>query len=71
MTRRDFSQQKEHDFKGQLRFVKCCTLFVTEGYHILLSPLNRSVTCHFIMLRTYIIRTSSEHNQRKEKCSER
>ena len=51
MTRRNFSLQKENDCKFQLRFVKCCTLVVTEGYHILLSPLNRLVTCHFIMSR--------------------
>ena len=70
MARRNFSLQKENDCKFQLRFVKCCTLVVTEGYHILLSPLNRLVTCHFIMSRRYIIRTSWEHNQRKRKCSE-
>ena len=63
MTRRNFSLQKENDCKFQLRFVKCCTLVVTEGYHILLSPLNRLVTCHFIMSRMYIIRTSWEHKQ--------
>ena len=50
MTRRNFSLQKETDCKFQLHFVKCCTL-VTEGYHILVSPLNRLVTCHFIMFR--------------------
>ena len=71
MTSRNFSLQKENDCKVQLRFVKCCTLVVTEGYHILLSPLNRLVRCHFIMFRMYIIRTSWEHNQRKRKCSER
>ena len=70
MTRRNFLLQKENDCKVQLRFVKCCTLVVTEGYHILLSPLNRLVRCHFIMFRMYIIRTSWEHNQRKRKCSE-
>ena len=69
MTRRNFSLQKENDCKFQLRFVKCCTLVVTEGYHILLSPLNRLVRCHFIMFRMYIIRTSWEHNQWKRKCS--
>ena len=63
MTSRNFSLQKENDCKVQLRFVKCCTLVVTEGYHILLSPLNRLVTCHFIMSRMYIIRTSWEHKQ--------
>ena len=47
MTHRNFSPQKENDCKVQLRFVKCCTLVVTEGYHILLSLLNRLVTCHF------------------------
>ena len=57
MTRRNFSLQKENDCKVQLRFVKCCTL-VTDGYHILLSPLNKLVTCHFIMSRIYNIRTS-------------
>ena len=67
---RNFSLQKENDCKFQLRFVKCCTLVVTEGYHILLSPLNRLVTCHFIMYRMYIIRTSWEHYQQKRKCSE-
>ena len=70
MTRRNFSLKKENDFKVQLRFVKCYMLVVTEGYHILLSPLNRLVTCHFIMFTMYIIRTSWEHNQRKRKCSE-
>ena len=65
MTRRNFSLQKENDCKFQLRFVKCCTLVVTEGYHILLSLLNRLVRCHFIMFRMYIIRTSWEHNQWK------
>ena len=50
MTRRNFLLQKENDCKVQLRFVKCCMLVVTEGYHILLSLLNRLVTCHFIML---------------------
>ena len=43
MTRRNFSLQKENDSEVQLRFVKCCTLVVTERYHILLSPLNRLV----------------------------
>ena len=33
MARRNFSLQKENDCKVQLRFVKCCTLVVTEGYH--------------------------------------
>ena len=47
MAHRNFSLQKENDCKFQLRFVKCCTLVVTEGYHILLSLLNRLVTCHF------------------------
>ena len=70
MTHRNFLLQKENDCKFQLRFVKCCTLVVTEGYHILLSPLNRLVRCHFIMFRMYIIRTSWEHNQHKRKCSE-
>ena len=65
MARRNFSLQKENDCKFQLRFVKCCTLVVTEGYHILLSLLNRLVRCHFIMFRMYIIRTSWEHNQWK------
>ena len=65
MAHRNFSLQKENDCKFQLRFVKCCTLVVTEGYHILLSPLNRLVTCHFIMLRMYAMRTSWEHNQQK------
>ena len=69
MTCRNFSLQKENDDKFQLCFVKCCTLVVTEGYHILLSPLNRLVRCHFIMFRMYIIRTSWEHNQWKRKCS--
>ena len=66
-----FSLQKENACKVQIRFVKCYTLAVTEGYHILLSPLNRLVTYHFIMSRIYIIRTSWEHNQRKRKCRER
>ena len=65
MTRIKFSPQKENDCKVQLRFVKCCTLVVTEGYDILLSPLKRLVTCHFMMSRMHIIRTSWEHNQRK------
>ena len=42
MTRRSFSLQKENDCKVRPRFVKCCTFAVTEGYHILLSPLNIS-----------------------------
>ena len=70
MTRRNFSLQKENDCKVQLRFVEYCTFAVTEEYHILLSPLNRLVTCDFIMSKMYIIRTSWEHNQRKRKCSE-
>ena len=70
MTRRNFSLQKENDSEVQLRFVKCCTL-VTEGYDILLSPLNRLVTYLFNMLRMYIIRTNWAHNQQKRKCSER
>ena len=70
MTRRNFSLQKGNDCKVQLCFVKCGTL-VTEGYHLLLSLLNRLVTCYFIMSRMYIIRTSWEHNQQKRKCSER
>ena len=37
MTPRKFLLQKENDCKVQLRFVKCCKLVVTEGYHILLS----------------------------------
>ena len=41
MTRRNVLLQKENNCKFQLRFVKCCTLVVTEGYHILLSLLNR------------------------------
>ena len=48
MTHRNFSLQKKNDYKVQLRFVKCCTLIVTEGYHILLSTLNRLVTCYFV-----------------------
>ena len=71
MAHRNFLLQKENDCKFQLRFVKCCTLVVTEGYHILVSPLNRLARCHFIMFRMYIIRTSWEDNQRKRKCSER
>ena len=47
MTCRNFLLQKENDCKVQLHFVKCCILVVTEGYHILLSPLNRLVTCHY------------------------
>ena len=65
MASRNFSLQKENDCKFQLRFVKYCTIVVTEGYHILLSQLNRLVRCYFIMFRMYIIRTSWEHNQRK------
>ena len=65
MAHRNFLLQKENDCKFQLRFVKCCTLVVTEGYHILLSLLNRSVRCHFIMFRMYVIRNSWEHNQRE------
>ena len=61
MTCRCFLLQKEKDCKVQLSFVKCCTLVVTEGYHMLLSPLNKLVTCHFIMSRMYIIRTSWAH----------
>ena len=41
MTQRNLSLQIENDCKFQLRFVKCCTLVVTEGYHTLLSLLNR------------------------------
>ena len=48
MTCRNFSLQKENDCKVQLRFLKCCTLVVTEGYHILLSPRNKLVTCHLL-----------------------
>ena len=69
MTRINFLLQKENDCKVQLRFVKCCTLVVPEGYHILLSPLNRLVTCHFIMSRIGNI-ISWEYNQRKRKCGE-
>ena len=65
MASRNFSLQKENDCKFQLRFVKYCTIVATEGYHILLSQLNRLVRCYFIMFRMYIIRTSWEHNQRK------
>ena len=54
MTHRNFSLQKENDHKFQLCFVKCCTLVVTEGYHILLSPLNRLVRHHF-MFKMHII----------------
>ena len=50
MTRRNVSLQKENNCKFQLRFVKCCTLVVTEEYHILLSPLNRLVKCHLNIL---------------------
>ena len=42
MTCRNFSLQKGNGCKVQLRFVKCSTLVVTEGYHILLSPLKIS-----------------------------
>ena len=66
-----FFATKRNDCKFELRFVKCCTLVVTEEYHILLSPLNRLVRCHFIMFRMYIKRTGWEHNQRNRKCSER
>ena len=51
MTRRSILLQKENDCKFQLCFVKCCTL---EGYHKLLSPLNRLVRCHFILFRICI-----------------
>ena len=44
MTHRNLLLQKENDCKVQLRFVKRCTLVVTEGYHILLSLLSRLVT---------------------------
>ena len=66
MTRRNFLLQKENDCKVQLRFAKCWTFVVTEGYHMLLCPLNRLVICRFIMSRMYII-TSWEHDQRKRK----
>ena len=69
MAHINFLLHKENDCKFQLGFVKRCTLVVTEGFHILLSPLNRLVRCHFIMFRMYIIRTSWEHNQWKRKCS--
>ena len=52
MTRRNSSLQKENDCKVQLCFVKCCTLVVTEGYHILVYPLNRLATYHFIPSRS-------------------
>ena len=65
MTHINFLLQKENDCKVQLRFVKCCTLVVTERYHILLFPLNKLVTCHFIMSRMYIIRISWAHIKRK------
>ena len=68
MTCRNVLLQKENDCKFQLHFVRCCTLVVTEGYHLLLSPLNRLLRCHFIMFRMYLIRTSWEHNQQKRKC---
>ena len=51
MTHRNFLLQKENYCKVQLRFIKCCTL-VTEGYHVLVSPLNRLVTCYFIKSRS-------------------
>ena len=60
MARRHFSLQRKIIVNFTL-----VALVVTEGYHILLSPLNRSVRCHFIMFRMYIIGTSWEHNQRK------
>ena len=60
MTRRSFSLQKENDCKFQ-RFVKCCTLVVTEGYDILLSPLKRLVRCHFIMF--YYVQDVYHKNQ--------
>ena len=69
MARRNFLLQKENDYIFQLCFLKCCT-FVTEGYHELLSLLNRLVRSHFNVVRIYIVRTSWEHNQRKRKCSE-
>ena len=53
MTRKNFSLQKENDCKVQLRFVKCCTLVVTEGYHILLSTLNRLVTSFYYVQNVY------------------
>ena len=65
MTRGYFLLQKENDCRVLLSFEKCCTLVVTEGYYILLSPLNKLVTCHFIMSRMYIIRTSWAHIKRK------
>ena len=60
MARRNFSLQKKIIVNFTL-----VALVVTEGYHILLSPLNRSVRRHFIMFRMYIIGTSWEDNQRK------
>ena len=67
MTHKNFLLLKEIDCKVQLRFVKFCTLVFTEGYYLLLSSWSRLVTCHFRMLRMYIIRTGWEHNQQKRK----
>ena len=70
MTRRNVSLQKQNDCKFQSSFVKCCTLVVAEGNHILFSLLDKLVRCHF-MFRMYIIRPSWEHNLQKRNCSER
>ena len=60
MACRNFSLHKKNIVNFTL-----VALVVTEGYHILLSPLNRSVRRHFIMFRMYIIGTSWEDNQQK------
>ena len=55
MAHRKFSLQKENDCKFQLLFVKCCTFVGTEEQHILLSPLNRLVKCHFMFVCFFLI----------------
>ena len=65
MTHRNFSLQKENYCKVQLCFIKCCTLVVIEGYHVLVSPLNRLVTCHFIMSRSISVEPAGNISSRK------
>ena len=58
---------KRNDCKVYLCFVNCCFLVIilsTKGYQIIyyFSRLSRSVSCHFIMSRMYIRKTSWEQD---------
>ena len=50
MTRRNFLLQKENYCKVRLRFVNCCTLVFTEGYHIIYFFLRRTDYSNAILL---------------------